>query len=82
MDEAARDAMNAKIDVLFDQIAGLEGDRLKKAVFAVELWRSAKIQEHVGLGPMETHAIYRNAYEALQELGLETGGMLKPYERA
>ena len=82
MDDATRDSMNEKIDVLFDQIAGLEGDRLKKAAFAVELWRSAKVQEHVGLGPMETRAIYRNAYETLQELGLETGGMLKPYERA
>ncbi len=82
MDDATRKAMNAKIDILFNQISALEGDRLNKAAYAVELWRSAKVQEHVGLGPMETRAIYRSAYETLQELGLETGGMLKPYERA
>ena len=82
MDDATIEAMNAKIDVLYDQISSLDGDRLNKAVFAVKLWRSAKAQEQVGLGPMETRSIYRNAYELLQELGLETGGMLKPYERA
>jgi hypothetical protein len=82
MDDATRETMNAKLDVLFDQISALEGARLNKAAYAVELWRSAKVQEHFGLGPMETRSIYRSAYEALRELGLETGGMLKPYERA
>lgn len=82
MDDATREAMNAKIDVLFEQISALEGDCLKRATHAVELWRSAKVQEQVGLGPMETRAIYKSAYEALQSLGLETGGMPKPHERA
>lgn len=82
MDDATREAMNAKIDVLFDQISALDGDMLNKAAHAVELWRSAKVQEYVGLGPMETRAIYRSAYETLQKLGLETGGMIKPYAPA
>lgn len=81
MDDATREAMNAKIDVLFDQINALEGDLFNKAVYALNLWRSAKVQEHLGLGPMETCPIYRKAHETLQELGLETGGMIKPYER-
>ena len=69
--------------MLFGQIAKLRGDNLTKAVNALDLWRSAKVQEQVGLGPMEARAIYRIAYDTLHDgLGLETGGMLKPYEQA
>ena len=82
MDDATRNAMNAKIDVLFDQVSKLQGEDLIRAAYAIELWRSAKVQEHVGLGPMETRAIYRKAYETLKAFGLETGGMIKPYETA
>lgn len=82
MDTDTIEAMNAKIDVLFDQIAKLEGDELTNANYAVELWRSAKVQEFVGLGPMETRAIYKRAFDTLHGMGLETGGMITPYERA
>jgi hypothetical protein len=73
------DAMNAKIDVLFEQIAALEGDKRFKADAAVGLWRSAKTCEALGLGPMEARHEYRAAYEALSDLGLEVGGMRRPY---
>jgi hypothetical protein len=73
------DAMNAKIDVLFEQIAALDGDKRFKADAAVGLWRSAKTCEAVGLGPMEARHEYRAAYEALAGLGLEVGGMTRPY---
>lgn len=53
---------------------------MNKAVYAVELWRSAKTQEHLGLGPMKARSAYGKAYEVLRDLGLEVGGMIKPYE--
>mgnify|MGYP003434733895 CR=1 len=82
MDDAKREVMNEKIDILFDQISELEGESMNKAAYAVELWRSAKTQEHLGLGPMESRSVYRTAYEVLRDLGLEVGGMIKPYEPA
>lgn len=79
MDDKTRDEMNRKIDVLFDQAEELTGEKRHLAIKAFEMWQSAKAQESLGMGPMETKSIYRTAYESIANLGLEVGGMIPPY---
>ena len=71
--------MNKLLDVLFEQIEALPSDKKDIARGAVILWHHAKIQEELGLGPIETRHIYHQAYDAINEMGLEVGGMIKPY---
>ena len=80
MDDATREIMNAKIDVLFEQIQSLKGRKLLSASNAINLWNSAKIQEAIGMGPMEARRIYKIAYDTLNKMGLEVGGMISPYQ--
>ena len=80
MDDKQREEMNAKIDALFQQIEKLGDDKMPKAMFAIEMWKSAKTCEFLGLGPMTARHEYKAAYSAFQELGLETGGLLPPCE--
>lgn len=79
MDDTTRDQMNAQLDILFDQIEALEDNQRQIARGAVLLWQSAKVQESVGLGPMETRTIYHDAYDTLKDMGLNVSGMIKPY---
>lgn len=74
------ESMNAKIEVLFEQIDNLSGQEREKADDALIFWKSAKVSEFFGLGPMTARHEYRIAYEALRGLGLEVGGMLPPYD--
>jgi len=80
MDDEQRCEMNKKIDILFEQIEALDDDAKEKACWAVSLWKSAKTYEFLGLGPMEARQEYKAAYTELTGMGLETGGMIPPYE--
>lgn len=80
MDDKQREEMNAKIDVLFDQIEQLTDDRKVMALSAVKMWKSAKTCELLGLGPMTARHDYKDAYSIFQKLGLEIGGLLPPSE--
>lgn len=77
--QCSLDAMNAKLDILFDQIGLLDCEKNKIAQSAVFLWHSAKVMEFIGLGPMEAQQIYIDAYDTLNEMDLEIGGMIPPY---
>jgi len=79
MDDKTRNEMNAKLDILFDQIESLDEDKKYIAYNAVLLWQSAKIQEFLGMGPMEARSIYIDAYDTFDGMGLEVGGMIPPY---
>ena len=81
MNDKQREEMNQKLDVLFDQIEKLDdGNNKQRASVALGLWKSAKTCEFCGLGPMEARQEYKAAYSVLKEMGLEVGGMIKPYE--
>ena len=80
MDDKLREEMNQKIDVLFDQIDKLGEVEQNRAAAAIDMWKSAKMCEFLGLGPMEARCEYRAALSALKEMGLEIGGMIQPYE--
>lgn len=73
------EVMNSNLDVLFDQIEALPDEKKTIATYAVDLWLSAKVQEFVGLVPMEARHIYLEAYDALAGIGLNVSGMIKPY---
>lgn len=67
---------NILIDVLFDQIEGLDKHVKELANTAIEEWRMAKYAS-VGVS-MEYLDSYKSAYNTLKDLGLEVGGMIKP----
>ena len=72
--------MNGKINILFNQIQDLKGQQLSDAKFAVSMWEHAQMCEFMGLGPMEARQDYKSAHKMFEKLGLETGGMVPPYE--
>ena len=71
--------MDRKIDAMIDKIQELGEPMKARAVTALSFWNSAKIQEVLGLGPMEARHEYKDAYNCLKEMGFNVSGMIEPY---